>query len=360
MLKYRGSHLLRAGFIGVVVIALGVAVGLQPHRLLTWATQVKYQALFGEAGGLVVGNDVSVSGTKVGSVRGVDIHQGKALVTFSVDGKVQLGSHTTAHIRTGSLLGKRVLTLTSSGPENLGPLAVIPESRTSSPYSLTDAVGEFTTNTAGTDTVSLNQSLDVLSATIDQIAPQLAPTFDGLTRLSQSLNSRDETLRELLTSAGEVSKILSDRSQQINTLILNASDLLEVFNDRRQVIVALLANISAVAKQLSGMVHDNEDELAPALQKLNSVTAMLEKNRDAIGAALPGLAKFSITQGEIVASGSVYNAFVPNLDVPPLFQPFLDYAFGFRRGENAGQPPDNVGPRAEFPCPINGIPGGSR
>ena len=40
--------------------------------------------------------------------------------------------------------------------------------------------------------------------------------------------------------------------------------------------------------------------------------------------------------------------------------PFLDYAFGFRRGENAGRPPDSAGPRAEFPLPFNGIPGGSR
>ena len=39
---------------------------------------------------------------------------------------------------------------------------------------------------------------------------------------------------------------------------------------------------------------------------------------------------------------------------------FLDYALGYRRGVNAGQPPDTAGPRAEFPFPYNGIPGGSR
>ena len=68
--------------------------------------------------------------------------------------------------------------------------------------------------------------------------------------------------------------------------------------ERRQAIVNLLANTSAVAKQLSGLVADNEKELAPTLEKLNSVTAMLEKNRDNIAKALPGLAKYEITQGE--------------------------------------------------------------
>ena len=81
-------------------------------------------------------------------------------------------------------------------------------SRTASPYSLTEAVSELTTNTAGTDTASLNQSLDTLSATLDQVAPQLGPTFDGLTRLSQAINDRDDTLGELLKDGADVTKIL--------------------------------------------------------------------------------------------------------------------------------------------------------
>jgi phospholipid/cholesterol/gamma-HCH transport system substrate-binding protein len=356
MLKYRGSNLIRAGFIGVVLVVLVIAVGLQPQRLVSLATAIKYQALFSEAGGLVAGNDVTVSGIKVGTVSNVSLHNGDALVTFTIDGKVQLGSDTTAHVRTGTLLGERVLTLESAGSETMHPFAVIPVSRTSSPYSLTEAVSDLTTNVAGTNTQSLNQSLDTLSATLDQIAPQLGSAFDGLTRLSQSLNSRNNTLGDLLKSASNVTGILSERSQQLNTLLLDANDLLGVLVARRQAIVSLLENTSAVAKQLSGLVHDNEKELAPTLQRLNSVTAVLEKNRDNIGKALPGLAKYEVTQGETVANGGYYSAFIPNLQPAQLLQPFLDYAFGFRRGVNAGQPPDNAGPRAEFPFPYNGIP----
>ena len=356
MLKYRGSHLIRAGFIGFILIMLVIAVGLQPESLISWASAVTYRAVFNEAGGLVAGNDVTLSGMKVGSVQDVSLQRGKALVTFSMNSTVLLGSETTAHIRTGSLLGKRVLSLESAGVATMRPHTVIPVSRTSSPYSLTDAVSELTTNTAGTDTEMLNQSLQTLSQTIDQIAPQLGPAFDGLTRLSQSLNSRNRNLDDLLRSAAEVSGILSQRSQQVNRLILNANDLLEVLNDRREEVAELLANVSAVARQLSGLVHDNEQELTPTLQKLNSVVAMLEKERDAIGKALPGLAKYELTQGEVVSSGADYNAFVGNLDMATVLQPFFDYAFGFRRGTNAGQPPDQAGPRAEFPWPRNGIP----
>jgi phospholipid/cholesterol/gamma-HCH transport system substrate-binding protein len=358
MLKYRGSNLIRPGVIGVVLIMLVIAVGLQPERLIAWATAIRYHALFAEAGGLATGNAVRLSGTKIGSVTDVSLDAGKVLVTFTIDGKIRLGSDTTAHIRTGTLLGQRIVVVESAGSERLKPSDVIPMSRTSSPYSLTQAVSDLTTNTAGTDTDTINASLDTLSDTIDQIAPQLGTTFDGLTRLSRALNGRNDTLRQLLASAGQVSGVLGERSQQLNTLILDANDLVGVLNDRREAIVELITSTSAVARQLSGLVADNERDLAPTLDKLNSVTAMLEKNRDNIAKALPGLAKFQVTQGETVASGYYYNAYVPNLAIGEIFQPFFDYAFGFRRGVNVGQPPDDAGPRAEIPFPYNGIPQG--
>jgi phospholipid/cholesterol/gamma-HCH transport system substrate-binding protein len=360
MLRYRGPQLIRAGFIGVVVVVLIIAIGLKSKQLLSLATSIRYQALFSDAGGLAPANAVTLSGMKIGTVSHISLHNGDALVTFTVNSKYQLGSDSTAHIRTGTILGERVLAVESAGSGTMRPNDVVPVSRTSSPYSLTEALSDLTTDVAGTNTQTVNQSLDTLSATIDQIAPQLGPTFDGLTRLSHSLNGRNETLRDLFKSASDVTGILSERSQQLNTLILNANDLLAVLVERRQTIVNLLANTSAVAKHLSGLVADNERELAPALEKLNSVTAILEKNRDNIGKALPGLAKYEITQGETVNNGFYYNAFIPDLIPGPVLQPFLDYAFGFRRGVNAGQPPDTAGPRAEIPFPVNGIPGAPR
>src|SRR6201998_233054 len=309
MLKFSGSGLFKAGFIGTVLIVLLILVGLSPDRIVSLATAVRYQALFSEAGGLATGNAVTVSGIKVGTVSDVSLRNGDALVTFTMKGSVPLGTDTSAHIRTGTLLGERVLTVESAGSGMMHPLDVIPISRTGSPYSLTDAVSDFTSSAGDTNTTTLNQSLDTLSATLNQIAPQLGPTFDAVTRLSRTLNGRNKTLGDLFKSAGDVSGILSDRSQQVNKLILNSDDLLQVLVARRQEIVDLLANTSAVAKQLTGLVHDNESKLAPTLQKLNSVLAMLEKNRDNISKALPGLAKYSLEVGEAVSSGPNFNAF---------------------------------------------------
>jgi phospholipid/cholesterol/gamma-HCH transport system substrate-binding protein len=357
MLRYRGSGLIKAGFIGAVLIVLIILVGLSPDRLVSMATSVRYQALFTEAGGLAPGNPVTVSGIKVGSVSNVGLRNGDALVTFTMKGNVPLGADTTVHIRTGTLLGERVLTVESAGRGALHPMDLIPTSRTSSPYSLTDAVSDLTINTAGTNTQMVNQSLDTLTATLNQIAPQLGPTFDAITRLSRTLNSRNTSLGELFKSATSVTGILSDRSQQVNRLILNADDLLQVLAARRQEIVELLAATSTVAQQLSGLVHDNESKLAPTLQKLNNVNEILEKNRDNIAKALPLVAKYLVTVGEAVANGFYYSAFVPNLTIHQLWQPYLDYLWGFRTFDTSRGPgfPSPV-PRALTPYPYNGTP----
>jgi phospholipid/cholesterol/gamma-HCH transport system substrate-binding protein len=356
MLKYRAPGVIRAGFIGFVLIVLVIAVGLAPERLLGWATSLRYQALFTDASGLAAGNDVTVAGMAVGKVTEVSLEDPDALVTFTVDGSVRLGARTTAHVRTGTLLGERTLTLESSGEDSLRPMEIIPTSRTFSPYSLTDAVNELTTNITDTDTADVNQALDTLSATIDQIAPQLGPAFDGLTRISAALQERNTALAELFTSGRDVTEILAQRSDQIAALIVNANDLVGMLSERRSAIVELLAHTSVVAREVSGLVADNEAELAPTLDKLNTVLAMLERQRDNIALALPRLAKYQITLGETVSNGPYYSAYIPNLDLPPVLQPFLDYAFGFRRGVDAGQPPDDAGPRAEIPFPYNGIP----
>src|SRR5690242_6687838 len=139
MLKYRGSKLIRTGFIGVVLTILIILVGLSPESLTSLATAIRYQAQFSDAGGVTAGNDVTIAGIKVGSVSAVSLKGHNALVTFAIDSTVELGSDTTAHVRTGTLLGERVLTLESSGASTMHPMDVIPVSRTASPYSLTEA-----------------------------------------------------------------------------------------------------------------------------------------------------------------------------------------------------------------------------
>src|SRR5690349_10514782 len=73
MIKYRNPKLIRAGILGLALVLMVIAIGLQPERLVSWATGIRYSAEFSEAGGLIVGNDVKVSGVRVGSVTDVSL-----------------------------------------------------------------------------------------------------------------------------------------------------------------------------------------------------------------------------------------------------------------------------------------------
>lgn len=256
MQKYRGSRLIRAGFIGVVLIVLIIAVGLQPERLYQWATSLRYQALFTEAGGLAVGNDVTVSGIKVGSVSSIELENGDALVSFTIDGRYALGSDSTAHIRTGTLLGERVLALESKGTGTLDRREVIPITRTSSPYSLTDAVSGSSQHRRDGRGHSTSPSTRWRRRSIR--SPAARADVRRIVAAVAVTNNRNESLAELLRTAGDVTGIFAERSQQVNALILNANDLLGVVNERRHAISRLLANTATVSRELTAVVGDNE------------------------------------------------------------------------------------------------------
>lgn len=74
------------------------------------------------------------------------------MITFTTEGKQQLGLLTSAHIRTGSLLGERVSRWSPKAKGTLRSTDVIPDVEDVVASFPTDAVSELTTNTAGTDT----------------------------------------------------------------------------------------------------------------------------------------------------------------------------------------------------------------
>ena len=185
------------------------------------------------------------------------------------------------------------------------------------------------------------------------------PTFDGLTRLSRSLNSRDDTLRQLLKRAGEVTGVLAQRSEQLNTLILNANDLIGVLDDGGRRSSTLLANTSALSRQLSGTGRRQRKATRARAGKaqLGDRDAGEEPRQHRQSAARAG--EIPNHPGRNRRQRLLLQRVRSQPASPQQFlQPFLDYSFGFRRGVDAGQPPDNAGPRAEFPFPYNGIPGG--
>ena len=265
-----------------------------------------------DAAGLNTGDSVQVAGMKVGSVRKIALDGDRVRVDFAIDTGVALGSDTSAQIKTDSILGRRALAVYSDGRGELED-ATVPLERTSVPYSLTSALGDLSDTVEAMDTDSVQDALDVLAETMEQSSPEVRGAIDGITRLSRSLNERDEAVRELLDKAASSTDVLGERSEQINQLMVDGNTLFTQLDLRKRALSELIVNIDELARQLSGVVQDNEAQIGPALDKLEQVSDLLIRNREDIDLGLRRIVPFSTALSEAVASGPWFNAYVVNL-----------------------------------------------
>jgi phospholipid/cholesterol/gamma-HCH transport system substrate-binding protein len=106
---------LTIGAIGLGITFAVMLLALNYDKLPFFHTGRTYSAYFAEAGGLVPGSAVQVSGFRVGQVSSVELDGPRVLVEFHVDGDVHLGDRTEAAIKLKTVLGTKLLAVTPRG-----------------------------------------------------------------------------------------------------------------------------------------------------------------------------------------------------------------------------------------------------
>ena len=109
------SNPLRTGIFGIALVACLVLVSFGYTSLPFWPQGKPYEAYFTDAGGISPGNDVNVSGIRVGKVTGVELAGDAAKVTFTVDRDVKVGDQSLVAIKTDTVLGEKSLAVTPRG-----------------------------------------------------------------------------------------------------------------------------------------------------------------------------------------------------------------------------------------------------
>ncbi|MGV0852753.1 MCE family protein [Mycolicibacterium phlei] len=355
MRSFQERNQVLIGIVGIAVVAAIVTMALQYDKLPFINSTKDYSAYFAEAGGLKSGAPVQVAGYRVGEVTSVDLDGGQVLVKFEVDSGVRLGESTEAKIRTKSLLGAKVLEITSRGEGQLrGP---IPVERTQSPYQLPDALGDLTATIENLDTRGVSAALATLAETFKDTPPDVRNAVAGVGRFSHTLAQRDSALRGLLANANKASAVLSERADQVAELVANSNALLAELLTQRDALAHLSANLSALSKQLSGFIADNKTQFKPALDKLNVALSIVDTRKAGLQQAIKYLNQYAMSLGESVASGPFFKAYIANLLPGQFIQPFVDAAFS-----DLGLDPNvllpsqrtdpQVGQRATPPLPV--------
>jgi len=320
--RERNPYTIAAVGVGVTVVLALLAVSYD--KLPFFNRGNDYSAYFAEAGGLVAGVPVDVSGFRVGQVSSVKLDGPRVLVKFRVAG-VRLGDRTEAAVKFSGLLGTRYVDLTPRGERELtGP---IPLDRTTPAYELPDALGDLSTTVSGLNTDQLSNSLAVLAETFSNTPPQLKEAVQGVARVSETLDKRNEQLRNLLTNANKATKVLAERSDEVVKLVANANALLIALKSQSNALDHIFGNLSALAQQIKGFIAENRETLKPALDKLNGVLAIVDNRKERVQTAIKKLNSYALGLGEAVSSGPFFKAYVVNLLPGQFLQPFIDAAF---------------------------------
>jgi len=338
MRRFSELNPVRTGLVGTALVVGLLAVALNVGALRGAIFGASYAAAFTDAGGLRPGDKVEVSGLGVGKVKDVRLIHQQVVVDFALNEvPARFGDQTRAGIKTENALGRKFLELTPAGAGTLPSGSVIPLEHTTSPYSITDALAALTTTSGQIDKAQLATSLDTLAKTFSATPPAFAATLQGLRRLSDTIASRDDQLREVLAHANGVTGVLSQRSTQIVQLISDGNALFDELQKRRDTIHQLLVNTTAATEQLNGLVHDNRESLRPALDELRTTLAILNKNEDALRQSIIQVGGFVRSLGEAVGGGPFFYAFLANLP-PTNLVPCLSTVL------RVGQPPGYTQP----------------
>ena len=313
------------GAVGAVVVAGAVLVSLSYSKLPFFKSGRDYSAYFAEAGGLLNGTAVQVSGFKAGKVDSIELDGPRVLVKFEVDKHIRLGDRTEVSIKTKSLLGAKILEVTPRGDGRLtGP---IPLERTTSPYQLPDALGDLAATISGLDTNRLSESLGVLADTFSDTAPDLRIALTGVARFSQVLGDRDTQLRNLLSNANKATTVLSERSDQIVRLVADSNALLAALRSQSSALDQISGNIAAASRQLKGFITDNRQTLKPTLDRLNDALAIVDNRKERIQLAIKKFNTYALSLGESMSTGPFFSFYIANLIPGQFIQPFVDAAF---------------------------------
>jgi phospholipid/cholesterol/gamma-HCH transport system substrate-binding protein len=252
------------GVIGAAVIVLSV---------VSFGTK-SYTAVLEHTGGLRSGEDVQVHGVSKGEVTGIKLDEDRVIVSFVLDGDIELGSRTTATVKVATLLGTHYLEV---DPLGAGALAddTIPVERTSVPYNLQDVLESGAGALDELDPELLAEALTQMAGTLGASQDQIRPALEGVARLSDIIATRSDQTGELLTAARSVTDQLAASSDDIIAMMEQTNLVITEVTSRREAIHRLLVETTELSRALRSIVESTQGKLAPGLRDLNDVIRFL-------------------------------------------------------------------------------------
>ncbi|TPG33091.1 MCE family protein [Mycolicibacterium hodleri] len=264
-----------------LVVAL-IGGGFLAVRALFFAPNT-ITAFFTTATAIYPGDDVKVSGVKVGTIEAIEPQGTQAKITMAVDRGISVPADARAVIVAQNLIAARYVQLTpayrSSGPAS-GPKmadnAVIPLERTAIPV-----------------------EWDEVKIQLDRLATDLGPTGDLSTSsvgrfidsAASALDGNGDKLRQTLAQLSGVGRILANGSGNFVGVIKNLQVFVTALRGSNEQIVAFNNRLATLTSVLDGSKSDLDAALTDLSVAVDEVKRFVAGTRNQTAAQLEGLTK---------------------------------------------------------------------
>ncbi len=318
MKPFRERNPVVVGAISIAVLAIALVAAFRAQDLPLIGGGDTYYANFAEAGGIKVGDEVRIAGVRVGAVESIELDGDKVQVGFRIKTDSQFGPTSRADLKVKTLLGDMFLAIEPAGSGQMAEGTTIPVERTSSPYDVVDAFEGLADTAGDINTDQLAQSLTTLADLSRNTPEEFQGALEGVSALSANVAAKNDEINSLLKNLRRVSTVLDDRDQDIIELMEDSDVLFRALVARRDAVHRLLVSTTQLSRELTALVRDTRADLRPALQSLEEVLDVLNKNEDNIDDSIRLMAPFYRVFANTLGSGPWFDTYIQNFPLAPL------------------------------------------
>ncbi|MDT5080084.1 MAG: phospholipid/cholesterol/gamma-HCH transport system substrate-binding protein [Mycobacterium sp.] len=273
-------------------------------------------AFFPTATAVYQGDDVKVSGVKVGTIDSIEPQGTRTKMVLTVDHGVSVPADAKAIIVAQNLVAARYVQLTpayrSSGPK-MADGAVIPEERTGVPVEWDEVKKQL--ERLATD---LGPSSDVSTTSVGRFIDSAANALDG----------NGEKLRQTLKELSGVGRILADGSGNFVGIIKNLQVFVTALRDSNEQVISFNDRLATLSSVLDGSKSDLDGALTNLSVAVSDVQRFVAGTRNQTAEQLTGLKDVTQTLVDVktqleqvlhvtpTAFANAYNIYDPDTGSP--------------------------------------------
>lgn len=288
--RKNGRVLLKLGIYSVgCLVVLGWLITMVGNSAF-FAERDSYRAELADATGLRVNDAVKIAGVEVGSVTGIDVERGHAVVSFTVEEGTRLLDDTQAGVRWRNVLGQKYLYLypgESGAP--MAPGDTIPVDQSVSSADVGDFLNALGPVLQALDPDDANAFVQAVSEGVSGNEARVRSLIDDSAALSETLGGLDTQVGSILTNMDQVTSAIASRDDALDELLVNLGSLSGDLAARNQSLNDLITDFSGVQQRLERLLRENRGDLDGTIDDLQVIADTLVSHRQELEAALSTL-----------------------------------------------------------------------